>query len=64
MKKVTSLLALILALVMLFTACGDVATTTEATKATDATTEATPEATKTTEATTATTAAKAFTHDY
>ena len=49
---------------MLFAACGDVATTTEATKATDATTEATTEATTTEATTTATTAAKVCTHDY
>lgn len=62
MKKVTSLLALVLALLMLFTACGEPAVTTEATKDTNATTEASTTEEATT-ATTATTEAKACVHE-
>ena len=63
MKKVTSLLALVLALLMLFTACGEPAVTTEATKDTNATTEASTTEEATT-ATTATTEAKACVHEW
>ncbi len=64
MKKVTSLLALVLALLMLFTACGEPAVTTEATNGTEATTEASTTTEDATTATTATTEAKACVHDW
>ncbi len=64
MKKVTSLLALVLAMLMLFTACGNVTTTTEATKGTDATTEASTTTEEATTATTATTAKPECKHDW
>ncbi|MBO5023391.1 MAG: DUF4886 domain-containing protein [Clostridia bacterium] len=60
MKKVTSLLALVLALLMLFTACGEPAVTTEA----NATTEASTTTEEATTATTATTEAKACVHEW
>lgn len=64
MKKVTSLLALVLALLMLFTACGDPAVTTEQTNGTDATTEASTTTEEATTATTATTETPACVHDW